>query len=31
MRALGVNVDIEARHHDMPGLIAAIRKHYAGE
>jgi uroporphyrinogen III methyltransferase/synthase len=30
MRALGLNVDIEARHHDIPGLIAAIRKHYAG-
>jgi uroporphyrinogen III methyltransferase/synthase len=31
MRALGLNVDIEARQHDIPGLIAAIRKHYAGK
>ncbi len=29
MRALGLKVDIEARRHDIPGLIAAIRKHSA--
>jgi uroporphyrinogen III methyltransferase/synthase len=29
MRALGLKVDIEASRHDIPGLVAAIRKHYA--
>lgn len=27
-RDLGLNVDIEARRHDVPGLVDAIRKHY---
>ena len=31
MRSLGLNVDIEARTHDIPGLVEAIRKHYAGK
>jgi uroporphyrinogen III methyltransferase/synthase len=28
MRELGLQVDIEAKKFDIPGLIAAIRKHY---
>jgi uroporphyrinogen III methyltransferase/synthase len=28
-RDLGLNVDIEARRHDVPGLVEAIRKFYA--
>jgi uroporphyrinogen III methyltransferase/synthase len=31
MRGLGLNVDIEARAHDVPGLIEAIRRHYLGK
>jgi len=31
IRDLGLKVDIEARRHDIPGLIEAIRKHYAGK
>jgi uroporphyrinogen III methyltransferase/synthase len=31
MRSLGLKVDIEARAHDVPGLIEAIRKHYVGK
>ncbi len=27
-RDLGLDVDIEARRHDVPGLVDAIRKHY---
>lgn len=28
-RDLGLNVDVEARRHDVPGLVEAIRKFYA--
>ena len=28
MGALGLQVDIEAKHHDLPGLVAAIRNYY---
>ena len=28
MRELGMNVDIEAKDYDIPGLIAAIRAHF---
>jgi uroporphyrinogen III methyltransferase/synthase len=28
-RDLGLNVDVEARRHDIPGLVDAIRKFYA--
>ncbi len=28
-RDLGLKVDIEARRHDVPGLVEAIRKFYA--
>jgi uroporphyrinogen III methyltransferase/synthase len=31
MRGLGLSVDIEARAHDVPGLIEAIRKNYVGK
>ena len=31
LRDHGLNVDIEASRHDIPGLVAAIRKHYAGK
>jgi len=31
MRELGLKVDIEARRHDIPGLVEAIRKFYAGK
>jgi hypothetical protein len=31
MRELGLKVDIEANRHDIPGLVAAIRKHYLGK
>jgi uroporphyrinogen III methyltransferase/synthase len=31
MRSLGLKVDIEARVHDVPGLVEAIRKHYVGK
>ena len=31
MKELGLKVDIEAHSHDIPGLIEAIRKHYAGK
>lgn len=27
-RDLGLNVDVEARRHDVPGLVDAIRKHF---
>ncbi|CAN5474692.1 uroporphyrinogen-III C-methyltransferase [soil metagenome] len=27
-RDLGIEVDIEARRHDVPGLVEAIRRHY---
>jgi len=27
-RELGLQVDVEARRHDIPGLVEAIRKHY---
>ncbi len=29
MRELGLSVDLEAKRHDVPGLIAAIRQHFA--
>ena len=28
MRARGLNVDVEARRHDIPGLVEAIRKYW---
>lgn len=28
MRARGLNVDVEASRHDIPGLVEAIRKHW---
>ncbi len=28
VRALGLEVDIEAKTHDIPGLVAAIERHY---
>lgn len=28
MRSLGMNVDIEAAEHNIPGLVAAIRSHF---
>ena len=28
-RDLGLNIDVEARRHDVPGLVEAIRKFYA--
>ena len=31
LRANGLKADIEARRHDIPGLIEAIRKHYVGK
>jgi uroporphyrinogen III methyltransferase / synthase len=31
IREAGLNVDIEARTHDVPGLIEAIRKFYVGK
>jgi uroporphyrinogen III methyltransferase/synthase len=31
MRALGLKVDLEAPRHDIQGLIALIRKYYAGK
>ena len=31
MRSLGLKVDVEARAHDVPGLVEAIRKHYVGK
>ena len=31
MRDLGLAVDIEARQHDMPGLVEAIRRFYLGK
>ena len=30
MRELGLRVDIEAKQHDIPGLVAAIRNYYDG-
>jgi len=29
MRELGLNVDVEAKQYDIPGLIEAIRKYYS--
>ena len=31
MRELGLQVDIEAKQHDIPGLIKAIRQFYIGK
>jgi len=31
MRELGVKVDIEARQHDIAGLVEAIRRGFASE
>jgi len=31
MRTLGLKVDIEARPHDIPGLVESIRKHYTSK
>jgi uroporphyrinogen III methyltransferase/synthase len=31
LRQLGLTIDIEARRHDIPGLIDAIRKYYVGK
>jgi uroporphyrinogen III methyltransferase/synthase len=31
MRTLGLKVDVEARAHDVPGLIEAIKRHYLGK
>jgi uroporphyrinogen III methyltransferase/synthase len=31
MRTLGLKVDIEAKRHDIPGLVEAIRKFYLGK
>ncbi len=30
MRTMGLTVDIEAKQHDIPGLITAIRKYFIG-
>ena len=30
MRELGLRVDIEAKRHDLPGLVAAIKNYYVG-
>jgi len=30
MRDLGLHVDIEAKQHDIPGILSAIRSHWAG-
>ncbi len=29
LREFGLNVDIEAEEHTIPGLVAAIEKHFA--
>ena len=31
MRALGLPVDVEARQHDVPGLVQAIKTYYASK
>jgi uroporphyrinogen III methyltransferase/synthase len=30
-RDLGLTVDVEARRHDIPGLVESIRKFYAAK
>ena len=31
MRELGLRVDIEARQHDIPGLVSAVRQYFVGK